>query len=66
MFFIGVLFYMRSNKSQMIEKAEERKAEVEKLPYDESVSRLSNLTLTGETKSTYDRLRFQVLLFAVF
>lgn len=53
---IGVLFYMRSNKSQMIEKAEERKAEVEKLPYDESVSQLSNLTLTGETKSTYDRL----------
>ncbi|OEL02118.1 septation ring formation regulator EzrA [Staphylococcus casei] len=54
---VGVLFYMRSNKSQMIEKAEERKSEVEKLPYDESLSQLSDFTLTGETKSTYDRLK---------
>lgn len=54
---VGVLFYMRSNKSQMIEKAEERKSEVEKLPYDESLSQLSDFTLTGETKSTYDKLK---------
>ncbi|MGO3497667.1 MAG: septation ring formation regulator EzrA [Staphylococcus equorum] len=54
---VGVLFYMRSNKSQMIEKAEERKLQVEQLPYDESLSQLSDLTLTGETKSTYDRLK---------
>ncbi|PTI78767.1 septation ring formation regulator EzrA [Staphylococcus succinus] len=54
---VGVLFYMRSNKSQMIEKAEERKSEVEKLPYNESLSQLSDFTLTGETKSTYNRLK---------
>lgn len=54
---VGVLFYMRSNKSQMIEKAEERKHKVEQLPYDESLSQLTEFNLTGETKSTYDRLK---------
>ncbi|UBV41172.1 septation ring formation regulator EzrA [Staphylococcus xylosus] len=54
---VGVLFYMRSNKSQIIEKAEERKAKVEQLPYDESLSQLSELNLTGETKSTYNNLK---------
>ncbi|MDW4039022.1 septation ring formation regulator EzrA [Staphylococcus saprophyticus] len=54
---VGVLFYMRSNKSQMIEKAEERKYKVEQLPYDESLSQLTEFNLTGETKSTYDRLK---------
>ncbi|MGD6886181.1 septation ring formation regulator EzrA [Staphylococcus shinii] len=54
---VGVLFYMRSNKSQIIEKAEERKVKVEQLPYDESLSQLSELNLTGETKSTYDNLK---------
>ncbi|PHK50912.1 septation ring formation regulator EzrA [Staphylococcus edaphicus] len=54
---VGVLFYMRSNKSQMIEKAEERKHKVEQLPYDESLSQLTAFNLTGETKSTYDRLK---------
>ncbi|NWK85494.1 septation ring formation regulator EzrA [Staphylococcus sp. GSSP0090] len=54
---VGVLFYMRSNKSQMIEKAEERKHKVEQLPYDESLSQLKDFNLTGETKSTYDRLK---------
>ncbi|EHY92770.1 septation ring formation regulator EzrA [Staphylococcus saprophyticus subsp. saprophyticus KACC 16562] len=48
---------MRSNKSQMIEKAEERKHKVEQLPYDESLSQLTEFNLTGETKSTYDRLK---------
>ncbi|MDO5660468.1 MAG: septation ring formation regulator EzrA, partial [Staphylococcus xylosus] len=52
-----VLFYMRSNKSQIIEKAEERKVKVEQLPYDESLSQLSELNLTGETKSTYNNLQ---------
>lgn len=55
--FVGVLFYMRSNKSQMIEKAETRKSKVEQLPYDESLSQLSELTLTGEMKSTYNNLK---------
>lgn len=54
---VGVLFYMRSNKSQMIEKAEERKHKVEQLPYDESLSQLTEFNLTGETKSTYDKLK---------
>lgn len=54
---IGVLFYMRSNKSHIIEKAEERKLKVEQLPYNESLSKLSDLKLTGETKSTYDDLK---------
>ncbi|MDW8554046.1 septation ring formation regulator EzrA [Staphylococcus xylosus] len=54
---VGVLFYMRSNKSQIIEKAEERKVKVEQLPYDESLSQLSELNLTGETKSTYNNLQ---------
>lgn len=54
---VGVLFYMRSNKSPMIEKAEERKHKVEQLPYDESLSQLTEFNLTGETKSTYDRLK---------
>lgn len=54
---VGVLFYMRSNKSQIIEKAEERKVKVEQLPYDESLSQLSELNLTGETKSTYNNLK---------
>ncbi|PTI49805.1 septation ring formation regulator EzrA [Staphylococcus xylosus] len=48
---------MRSNKSQIIEKAEERKVKVEQLPYDESLSQLSELNLTGETKSTYNNLK---------
>ncbi|XVK95428.1 septation ring formation regulator EzrA [Staphylococcus nepalensis] len=55
--FVGVLFYMRSNKSQMIEKAETRKSKVEQLPYGESLSQLSELTLTGEMKSTYNNLK---------
>lgn len=54
---VGVLFYMRSNKSQIIEKAEKRKVKVEQLPYDESLSQLSELNLTGETKSTYNNLK---------
>ncbi|WP_426456554.1 septation ring formation regulator EzrA [Staphylococcus cohnii] len=58
---VGVLFYMRSNKSQMIEKAETRKSKVEQLPYDESLSQLSELTLTGETKTTYNGLKQNAL-----
>lgn len=58
---VGVLFYMRSNKSQMIEKAETRKSKVEQLPYDESLSQLSELTLTGETKTTYNSLKQNAL-----
>ena len=54
---VGILFYMRSNNSQIIEKAETRKVKVEQLPYDESLSQLSELTLTGETKTTYNSLK---------
>lgn len=58
---VGVLFYMRSNKSQIIEKAETRKVQVEQLPYDESLSQLSELTLTGETKTSYNSLKQNAL-----
>ncbi|WP_210124266.1 septation ring formation regulator EzrA [Staphylococcus sp. GDK8D64P] len=58
---VGILFYMRSNKSQIIEKAETRKVKVEQLPYDESLSQLSELTLTGETKTTYNSLKQNAL-----
>ena len=58
---VGILFYMRSNNSQIIEKAETRKVKVEQLPYDESLSQLSELTLTGETKTTYNSLKQNAL-----
>ncbi|MGN7112230.1 septation ring formation regulator EzrA [Staphylococcus ureilyticus] len=58
---VGILFYMRYNKSQIIEKAETRKVKVEQLPYDESLSQLSELTLTGETKTTYNSLKQNAL-----
>ena len=58
---VGILFYMRSNKRQIIEKAETRKVKVEQLPYDESLSQLSELTLTGETKTTYNSLKQNAL-----
>ncbi|WP_251519859.1 MULTISPECIES: septation ring formation regulator EzrA [Staphylococcus] len=54
---VGILFYMRSSKSKMIEKAESRKEEVKKLPFDESLNKLSKHKLTGETKSTYEGLK---------
>lgn len=53
----GVLFYMRSNKSQIIEKAETRKTEVAQLPYEDSVSRLSELELTGEIQEKHDQFK---------
>ncbi|MGJ5711703.1 septation ring formation regulator EzrA [Staphylococcus auricularis] len=54
---VGVLFYMRSNKSQIIEKAETRKTEVAQLPYEDSVSRLSELELTGEIQEKHDQFK---------
>ncbi|MGT0244059.1 hypothetical protein ACVNP1_08815 [Staphylococcus aureus] len=47
---VGVLFYLRSNKRQIIEKAIERKNEIETLPFDQNLAQLSKLNLKGETK----------------
>ncbi|WP_398574899.1 septation ring formation regulator EzrA [Staphylococcus capitis] len=54
---IGVMFYMRSNKRNSIEKAEERKNEIEKLPFDDNLKKLQNLNLKGETKTKYDTMK---------
>ena len=34
---VGIMFYLRSNKRQLIEKAEERKVEIETLPFDQNI-----------------------------
>jgi septation ring formation regulator len=48
---------MRSNKRNSIEKAEERKNEIEKLPFDDNLKKLQNLNLKGETKTKYDAMK---------
>ncbi|HDA3084950.1 septation ring formation regulator EzrA [Staphylococcus aureus] len=54
---VGVLFYLRSNKRQNIEKAIERKNEIETLPFDQNLAQLSKLNLKGETKTKYDAMK---------
>ncbi|ELW9491679.1 septation ring formation regulator EzrA [Staphylococcus aureus] len=54
---VGVLFYLRSNKRQVIEKAIERKNEIETLPFDQNLAQLSKLNLKGETKTKYDAMK---------
>ncbi|HGO2292168.1 TPA: septation ring formation regulator EzrA [Staphylococcus aureus] len=54
---VGVLFYLRSNKRQIIEKAIERKSEIETLPFDQNLAQLSKLNLKGETKTKYDAMK---------
>ncbi|HCU7714672.1 TPA: septation ring formation regulator EzrA [Staphylococcus aureus] len=54
---VGVLFYLRSNKRQIIEKAIERKNEIETLPFDQNLAQLSKLNLKGETKTKYDVMK---------
>ncbi|PZJ46480.1 septation ring formation regulator EzrA [Staphylococcus aureus] len=54
---VGVLFYLRSNKRQIIEKAIERKKEIETLPFDQNLAQLSKLNLKGETKTKYDAMK---------
>ncbi|MCG1670165.1 septation ring formation regulator EzrA [Staphylococcus epidermidis] len=54
---IGVLFYMRSNKRNLIEKTEERKNEIEQLPLDDNLRKLTGLNLKGETKTKYDAMK---------
>jgi septation ring formation regulator len=56
---VGILFYMRSNKSRVVEQAEERRLKVEELPYEESLSKLTELKFAGETKDTYDNYKKQ-------
>ncbi|HGZ4686692.1 TPA: septation ring formation regulator EzrA [Staphylococcus aureus] len=54
---VGVLFYLRSNKRQIIEKAIERKNEIETLPFDQNLAQLPKLNLKGETKTKYDAMK---------
>ncbi|HDI1104344.1 TPA: septation ring formation regulator EzrA [Staphylococcus aureus] len=54
---VVVLFYLRSNKRQIIEKAIERKNEIETLPFDQNLAQLSKLNLKGETKTKYDAMK---------
>ncbi|WP_433134046.1 septation ring formation regulator EzrA [Staphylococcus aureus] len=54
---VGVLFYLRSNKRQIIEKAIERKNGIETLPFDQNLAQLSKLNLKGETKTKYDAMK---------
>ncbi|EOB8271122.1 septation ring formation regulator EzrA [Staphylococcus aureus] len=54
---VGVLFYLRSNKRQITEKAIERKNEIETLPFDQNLAQLSKLNLKGETKTKYDAMK---------
>lgn len=54
---VGIMFYLRSNKRQLIEKAEERKVEIETLPFDQNIKKLSSLNLKGETKTKYDAMK---------
>ncbi|HIA6975282.1 TPA: septation ring formation regulator EzrA [Staphylococcus aureus] len=54
---VGVLFYLRSNKRQIIEKAIERKNEIETLPFDQNLAQLSKVNLKGETKTKYDAMK---------
>lgn len=54
---VGVLFYLRSNKRQIIEKAIERKNEIETLPFNQNLAQLSKLNLKGETKTKYDAMK---------
>ncbi|HEJ7468238.1 TPA: septation ring formation regulator EzrA [Staphylococcus aureus] len=54
---VGVLFYLRSNKRQIIEKAIERKNEIETLPFDQNLAQLSKLNLKGETKTKYEAMK---------
>ncbi|HCX9442181.1 TPA: septation ring formation regulator EzrA, partial [Staphylococcus aureus] len=49
--------YLRSNKRQIIEKAIERKNEIETLPFDQNLAQLSKLNLKGETKTKYDAMK---------
>ncbi|UEX90961.1 septation ring formation regulator EzrA [Staphylococcus ratti] len=53
---IGVLFMMRSNKRTMIQTAEDRKAKLNDLSYDESLHKLEQLNMPGQTKAEYDAL----------
>ena len=54
---IGILFYMRSNKRNSVGKVEERKNEIEKLPFDDNLRKLHDLNLKGETKTKYDAMK---------
>ena len=54
---MGIMFYLRSNKRQLVEKAEERKLDIEKLPFDQNIKKLSSLNLKGETKTKYDAMK---------
>lgn len=58
---VGIMFYLRSSKRQVVEQTEERKIEVEKLTLDDRLSELDELNLKGETQQEHDRLKRESL-----
>lgn len=58
---VGIMFYLRSSKRQVVEKTEERKIEVEKLTLDDRLNELDGLNLKGETQQEHDRLKRESL-----
>ena len=48
---VGVLFYLRSNKRQIIEKSNRTKNEIETLPFDQNLAQLSKLNLKVKQKN---------------
>lgn len=54
---IGIMFFLRSNKRTLISNAEERKVEIQQLPYESNLEKLTKLNLKGETKTKYDALK---------
>lgn len=53
---IGVMFYMRSNKRNSIEKLKSVKWNW-KTTFDDNLKKLQNLNLKGETKTKYDAMK---------
>ncbi|GEP84323.1 septation ring formation regulator EzrA [Staphylococcus piscifermentans] len=58
---VGIMFYLRSSKRQVVEQTEERKIEVEKLTLDDRLKELDDLNLKGETQQEHDRLKRESL-----
>lgn len=58
---VGIMFYLRSNKRKIVEEAEERKLKVQRLPFEENLKQLSELNLTGETRTKYDAFKRDTL-----
>ena len=54
---IGVLFYMRSNKRNLIEKQKSVRTKLNNYLLDDNLRKLTGLNLKGETKTKYDAMK---------